>query len=75
MENNVFFREDLIVGYLSELVSMGNKEEFDKFYPSVEGYLQELLNKSTDLETLKKIGDIVAFELKSVGSQSVGMNI
>lgn len=66
MENNFNFREDLIISYLSQLVSLGNREEFDKFYPSVEGYLQEALNKSEDLEFLNKIRDIISFKSKSV---------
>lgn len=66
MENNVNFREDLIIGYLSQLVSLGNREEFDKFYPSVENYLQEALAKAEDLEVLTKIRDIISFKSKSV---------
>ena len=70
MENNINFREDLIIGYLSQLVSIGNREEFDRFYPSVEGYLQEALVKSEDLEVLTKIRDIISFESKSIDMKS-----
>lgn len=66
MENNVNFREDLIISYLSQLVSLDNRTEFDKFYPSVENYLQEALAKTKDLEVLTKIRDIISFKSKSV---------
>lgn len=66
MENNVNFREDLIISYLSQLVSLDNREEFDRFYPSVESYLQEALAKTKDLEVLTKIRDIISFKSKSV---------
>jgi hypothetical protein len=66
LENNVNFREDLIISYLSQLVSLDNRTEFDKFYPSVENYLQEALAKTKDLEVLTKIRDIISFKSKSV---------
>lgn len=66
METNVNFREDLIISYLSQLVSLGNKEEFDRFYPSVENYLQQALAKSKDLESLNKIQSIISFKTKSM---------
>lgn len=66
MENNVNFRKDLIITYLSQLATLGNREEFDKFYPSVEDYLQEAMSKSKDLESLSKIHNILAFKTKSI---------
>ncbi|MGN1372024.1 MAG: hypothetical protein ACI4XM_07125 [Candidatus Coprovivens sp.] len=66
MESNVNFRKDLIVSYLSQLVRLGNREEFDKYYQSVESYLQEVVNNSKDLGLLKKVRDIITFKTKSI---------
>lgn len=67
MENNVNFRNDLIISYLSQLVSLDNREEFDKYYQSVETYLQEVVNNSRDLELLNKVKNIISFKTKSIG--------
>lgn len=67
MENNVNFRKDLIISYLSQLASLGNREEFDKYYQSVESYLQEVINNSRNLELLNKVKDIISFKTKSIG--------
>lgn len=67
MEVNVNFRKDLIVSYLSKLASVGNREEFDKFYQSIESYLQEVVNNSKDLELLNKVKDIISFRTKTIG--------
>ncbi len=67
MENNVNFRQDLTIAYLSKLVALGNREEFDKFYQSVESYLSEVIKNSRDLELLNKVKDIVSFKTKTIG--------
>lgn len=67
MENNVNFRKDLIINYLSQLASLDNREEFDKYYQSVETYLQEVINNSRNLELLNKVKDIISFKTKSIG--------
>ena len=66
LEINVNFRKDLIISYLSQLASLGNREEFDKYYQSVEGYLQEVVNNSSDLELLNKVKDIISFKTKTI---------
>ena len=67
MENNFNFRKDLIISYLSQLATFGNREEFDKYYQSVETYLQEVINNSRNLELLNKVKDIISFKTKSIG--------
>ena len=66
MENNVNFRKDLILSYLSKLAILENRDEFDKFYPMVENYIQELAQSSKDLELLNKIKNIVSFKTKKL---------
>lgn len=67
MENNVNFRKDLIVSYLDQLVSLGNSEEFEKYYQSVETYLQEVVSCTNDLELLNKVKNIISFKTKTFG--------
>ena len=66
LENNVNFRKDLILSYLSELAILENRDEFDKFYPMVENYIQELAQSSKDLELLNKIKNIISFKTKKL---------
>ncbi len=66
MENNVNFRKDLILSYLNELVTLDNRDEFDKFYPMVESYIQELAQSSKDLDLLNKIKNIISFKTKKL---------
>ena len=66
MENNVNFRKDLILYYLNELVTLDNRDEFDKFYPMVESYIQELAQSSKDLDLLNKIKNIISFKTKKL---------
>ncbi len=66
MENNVNFRKDLILSYLSELAILENRDEFDKFYPMVENYIQELAQSSKDLDLLNKIKNIISFKTKKL---------
>ena len=67
MENNVNFRKDLIVSYLEQLVSLGNLEEFERYYQSVETYLQEVVSSTKDLELLNKVKNIISFKTKTFG--------
>lgn len=64
MENNVNFDKDLKVFYLSSLAEKDYQEEFMKFYHSVEGYLDELVKKSSDLEVLNRVKNIIAYRTK-----------
>lgn len=66
MENNVNFREDLMVEYLNQLVRYGNDEEFRRVYPSMERYLIEKATKSVDKVILGKINDILAYRKQSL---------
>lgn len=66
MENNVNFREDLMVEYLNQLVRYGNDEEFRRVYPSMERYLIEKATKSVDKVVLGKINDILAYRKQSL---------
>ncbi len=61
MEVNSNFRNDLTVSYLDRLVSVGNADEFMKFFPSVESYIKELVDSSKDLEILNKVKNIIVF--------------
>ena len=67
LENNVNFRKDLIVSYLEQLVSLGNLEEFERYYQSVETYLQEVVSSTKDLELLNKVKNIISFKTKTFG--------
>lgn len=64
MENNVNFRNDLIISYLDRLVSFDDRTEFDKFYPSVEDYIKGIVSSSKNVEQLNKIKNIVTFKAK-----------
>lgn len=64
MENNVNFDKDLRVFYLSSLVERDEKQEFMKFYHSVEGYLEELVASSTNLEVLNRVKNIISYRTK-----------
>ena len=66
MGNNVNFRKDLILSYLSELATIGNRDEFDKFFPMVEHYIQEVAQSSKDLDVLNKIKNIISFKTKKL---------
>ncbi len=69
METNVNFRNDLKVGYLFQLARLGNVTEFEKFYPSTENYLVQVVGESKDIDMLNKINEILAFRKKSLGKQ------
>lgn len=69
MENNVNFNADLTVSYLAQLVDLESRQEFDKFYSSVEDYLVFLVKKSNDLELLNKVNKIFAFRKKCMSIQ------
>ena len=62
--NNVNFDKDLRVFYLSSLAEQEQKDTFMKYYHSVESYLDELVKKSTDLEVLNRVKNIISFRTK-----------
>lgn len=64
MENNVNFNKDLKVYYLSSLAEKDYREEFMKFYHSVESYLEELISRSNDLEVLNRVRNIISYRTK-----------
>ena len=64
LENNVNFNRDLRVFYLSSLAEKDYREEFMKFYHSVENYLEELISRSTNLEVLNRVRNIIAYRTK-----------
>ena len=64
MENNINFDKDLRVFYLSSLAEKDYHEEFMKFYHSVESYLDELVKKSSNLEVLNRVKNIIAYRTK-----------
>ncbi len=64
MENNVNFDKDLRVFYLSTLADKDCKDVFMRFYHSVESYLEELVNKSTDLEVLSRVKNVISYRTK-----------
>ncbi len=67
MENNVNFDKDLKVAYLSNLADKDCREEFMRFYPSIEGYLEELVNGNSNLETLDRVRNIISYRTKILG--------
>lgn len=67
MENNVNFNNDLKVFYLSSLAEKDCREEFMKFYHSVESYLEELVSRSTDIEVLDRVRNIISYRTKILG--------
>lgn len=67
MENNVNFNKDLRVFYLSTLADKDCKDEFMKFYHSVESYLEELIHNSTNLEVLGRVKNIISYRTKILG--------
>ena len=64
LENNVNFNKDLRVFYLSSLAEKDEKQEFMKFYHSVESYLEELINTSKDLDVLNRVKNIISYRTK-----------
>ena len=64
MENNVNFNRDLRIFYLSSLAERDEKQEFMKFYRSVEGYLEDLISNSTNLEILNRVKNIISYRTK-----------
>jgi len=64
LENNVNFDKDLRVFYLSSLAQRDEKQEFMKFYHSVESYLEELVAKCTNLEVLNRVKNIISYRTK-----------
>ena len=67
LENNVNLNNDLKVFYLSELADKDCKEEFMKFYHSIESYLEELVSRSTDIEVLDRVRNIISYRTKILG--------
>jgi hypothetical protein len=64
LENNVNFNRDLRIFYLSSLAERDEKQEFMKFYHSVEGYLEDLISNSTNLEILNRVKNIISYRTK-----------
>lgn len=64
MENNVNFNKDLSVFYLSSLAERDEKQEFMRFYHSVESYLEELVNTCKNLEVLNRVKNIISYRTK-----------
>jgi len=62
--NNVNFDKDLRVFYLSSLAEQEQKDTFMKYYHSVESYLDELVKKSTNLEVLSRVKNIISFRTR-----------
>lgn len=69
MKTNESFREDLLLNYLGLLISGDNKEEFLKYYPSVEPYMANLANNSVDTSVLSKVGKIISFRQKCLENE------
>lgn len=67
MDNNVNFRNDLIVSYLDKLATLGNRDEFEKYYQSVEEYIEKIVSSCRDVELLNKIKNIITFKTKVIG--------
>ncbi len=66
MKTNEHFREDLLLNYLGFLINSDNKEEFMKYYPSIEPYMVGLASNSVNTSVLSKVGEIIAFRQKCV---------
>jgi hypothetical protein len=66
LENNVNFRNDLIISYLIKLVSLDNREEFEKYYQSVEHYIESMVSNCKDIDILNNIRDIITYKTKVI---------
>lgn len=64
LENNVNFDKDLKLFYLSSLAEKDEKQEFLKFYHSIEGYLEKIISTSTNLELLNRVKNIISYRTK-----------
>lgn len=64
LENNVNFDKDLKLFYLSSLAEKDEKQEFMKFYHSIESYLEKIISTSTSLEVLNSVKNIISYRTK-----------
>lgn len=65
MQNNINFRNDLIIGYLDALTNFDYGEEFNKMFSRVEDYLKEVVASSKNRELLERVRRIIAFKEKN----------
>lgn len=64
LENNVNFDKDLKLFYLCSLAEKDEKQEFMKFYHSIESYLEKIISTSTSLEVLNSVKNIISYRTK-----------
>ena len=60
MEDNSNFSKYLNIFYLYSLVKQDCKEEFMRFYQSVEGYLEEIARETSRVDVLTQIQNIIS---------------
>ncbi len=61
MEDNINFSKYLNIFYLDSLVKQDCKEEFMRFYQSVEWYLEEIARETSRVDVLTQIQNIIAY--------------
>ena len=66
MENNVNFNKDLRFFYLSSLADRNEREEFMRFYHTIESYLEELVHTSNDIQVLSRVQNIISYRTKAL---------
>lgn len=64
--NDDFFREKLIVSYLSSLAKKEEREQFERFYPSILNFIKETVLNSDDFDLLEKLRDIIVFKERNL---------
>lgn len=67
MENDLNFRNKLMIFHLTQLISLDKREEFDRFYQSVESYLKDIIDNSRNLELLTQVKEIISYKTKTIG--------
>lgn len=66
MKNNDTYREDLLISYLDMLAKQDNKDEFLKFYSSIESQIRNIISSSQDINLLSRINSVLAYRKNSV---------
>lgn len=66
LKNNDTYREDLLISYLDMLAKQDNKDEFLKFYSSIESQIRNIISSSQDINLLSRINSVLAYRKNSV---------
>lgn len=64
--DKVEFRNKLLISYLSDVATLDNPTEFQKFFPEIENDLAGTISKSNDLDFLNKIKKVIIYQMNKV---------